>query len=216
MKKAMMATWSESEESSEEENEKEVANMCFMAIDDLDEVNSNFSDENMHDVFKDLCEDFEKLSLKDNSLKKKIQELEKELEKVKEKFSIDEISKTHLEKENEILRNENEVLKKKNEWLTSSLSIFSCGQKYFEMILASQKCVFDKQELGFKSLKNPKYFKNYFVKESSSASPSTICNFCGRGGHISSTCPLRNGSQKVSNTKAKKVWIEKSKVTNPQ
>ncbi|RVW82159.1 Retrovirus-related Pol polyprotein from transposon TNT 1-94 [Vitis vinifera] len=33
----MMATWSESEESSEEENEKEVANMCFMAIDDLDE-----------------------------------------------------------------------------------------------------------------------------------------------------------------------------------
>ncbi|RVW63757.1 Retrovirus-related Pol polyprotein from transposon TNT 1-94 [Vitis vinifera] len=37
MKKAMMATWSESEESSEEENEKEVAKMCFMAIDDLDE-----------------------------------------------------------------------------------------------------------------------------------------------------------------------------------
>ncbi|RVW35392.1 hypothetical protein CK203_077069 [Vitis vinifera] len=37
MKKAMMATWSESEESSEEEKEKEVANMCFMAIDDLDE-----------------------------------------------------------------------------------------------------------------------------------------------------------------------------------
>ncbi|WJZ84635.1 hypothetical protein VitviT2T_004230 [Vitis vinifera] len=38
MKKAMMATWSESEESSEEENEKEVANMCFMAIDDIDEI----------------------------------------------------------------------------------------------------------------------------------------------------------------------------------
>ncbi|RVW16647.1 hypothetical protein CK203_080914 [Vitis vinifera] len=38
MKKAMMgATWSESEESSEEEKEKEVANMCFMTIDDLDE-----------------------------------------------------------------------------------------------------------------------------------------------------------------------------------
>ena len=36
-----MATWSESEESSEEEKEKEVENMCFMTIDDLDEVNSN-------------------------------------------------------------------------------------------------------------------------------------------------------------------------------
>ena len=68
------------------------------------------------------------------------------------------------------------------------------------MILASQKRVFDKQGLGFKFSKNQKYFKNYFV----------------RGGHISSTCPLRNGSQKNSNAKAKKVWVEKSKVTNPQ
>ena len=105
-----------------------------MAIDELDEVNSNFSDEDMHVVFEELYEDFEKLSLKNNSLKKKIQELEE----VKEKFSIVEISKTHIEKENEILR-------KKNEWLTSSLLIFSCGQKSFEMTLASQKCVFDKQ-----------------------------------------------------------------------
>ena len=57
--------------------------------------------------------------------------------------------------------------------------------------------------LGFKYSKNQKYFKNYFVKESTSASPSTTCKFCGRG-HISSTCPLRNGSQKNSNAKAKK------------
>ena len=49
----MMATQSESEdESSEEENEKEVANMCFMAIDELDEVNSNLSDEDIHDAFE--------------------------------------------------------------------------------------------------------------------------------------------------------------------
>ena len=36
MKKAMMATWSESEESFEEEKEKEVANKCFMAIDEFE------------------------------------------------------------------------------------------------------------------------------------------------------------------------------------
>ena len=66
-RKAMMATWSESEnESSKEENEKEVTNMCLMAIDELDEVNSNFSDEDMHDVFEELYEDFEKLSLKND------------------------------------------------------------------------------------------------------------------------------------------------------
>ena len=40
---------------------------------------------------------------------------------------------------------------------------------------------FGQKRLGLKSLKNKKYFKNYFVKESKSASPSTTCNFCGRG-----------------------------------
>ena len=134
-----------------------------------------------------MYEGFEKISLKNISLKKKVQQLEKELGEVKEKFSNVEVSKTHLEKENEILR-------KKNEWLTSSLSIFSCGQKSFEMMLANQKCVFDKQRIGFKSSKNQKYFKNYCVKESTSASPSNTFNFCGRWCHISSTCPLRNGS----------------------
>ena len=84
------------------------------------------------------------------------------------------------------------------------------------MILTSQKCVFEKQGLGFKYSKNQNYFKNYFVRESASASPSTTCNFYGKGGHISSTCPLRNGSKKNSNAKAKKIWVEKSKVTNPQ
>ncbi|RVW33309.1 hypothetical protein CK203_085330 [Vitis vinifera] len=91
MKKAMMATWNESEESSEEENDKEMANMCFMAIDDLDEVNSNFSDEDMHNVFEELYEDFEKLSLKNNSLKKKIQELEE-----KDKWFLDSGCSRHM------------------------------------------------------------------------------------------------------------------------
>ena len=49
-----------------------------------------------------------------------------------------EASKISLEKVNE-------ELLKKNELLLSSLSKFSCGQKAFEMILASQKCVFDKR-----------------------------------------------------------------------
>ena len=102
-----------------------------------------------------------------------------------------------------------------NGWV-SSLSKFSCGQKAFDMILASQKCAFDKRGLRYKSSRNEKYFKNYFVKESTSESPSIICNFCGIGGHISSTCPIRNRSQKASTSKSKKTWVEKSKVTNHQ
>ena len=77
-KKAMMSTWSKNEyESSEEENEKEVANTCFMEINELDEVNSNISNEDIHDTVEELYEDFEKLGLKNISLKKKVQQLEK-------------------------------------------------------------------------------------------------------------------------------------------
>ena len=57
------------------------------------------------------------------------------------------------------------ILRKKNKWLTSSLSIFSYERKYFEMIITKQKCIFNKQKLRFKSSKNQKYYKNYFVKE---------------------------------------------------
>ena len=69
------------------------------------------------------------------------------------------------------------------------------------MILASKKCVFDKKGLGYKCSKNEKYFKNYFVKESTSESPLTIFCFCGIGGYISSTCPLRNGSKNALTSK---------------
>ena len=91
------------------------------------------------------------------------------------------------------------------------------------MILASQKCIFDKNWLGYKPSKNKKYFKNYFVKEASSFSPSTICNLCGRGGHISDNCPLRKSPHVLQNSKLfqiqnggkanplgpKKIWVPK-------
>ena len=94
-----MATWSESEDqSSEEENEKEMANMCSMAIDELDEVNFSLNDEDIHDVFEELYKDFEKLSLKNISLKKKIQQLKKELGEVKKKFQMLKFLKLILKK----------------------------------------------------------------------------------------------------------------------
>ena len=72
--------------------------MCFMAIDELDEVNSNLSDEDIHNAFEELYEDFEKLSLKNISLKNKIQQLEKELGKVKENFQMLKLLKLILKK----------------------------------------------------------------------------------------------------------------------
>ena len=207
----MMATWSQSEDSSDDESENEFANMCFMVFEDQDKVSSDSDsdDDEVSFEYDELLIALYKFGENNTSLKKKIFELQKDLDEIKENFSKVEASKISLEKVNE-------ELLKKNEWLLSSLSKFSCGQKAFEMILASQKCVFDKRGLGYKTSKNEKYFKNYFVKESTSESSSTICNFCGRGRHISSTCPLRNGSQKASTSKSKKTLVEKSKVTNHQ
>ena len=149
----MIATWSQSEDSFDDENENEVANMYFMAFEDKDEVNSNF-DENEEFMFEydDLLKVIYKLDEKNTFLKKKIFEFQKELDEIKEKFSKIEASKISLKKENE-------ELLKKNEWLVSSLSKFSCGQKAFDMILASEKCVFDKRGLRYKCSKNEKYFK---------------------------------------------------------
>ena len=180
-----------------------------MALEDQDKVNSNFGkDEEFMIEYEELLKNINKFDEKNTSLKKKIFKLKKKLDEIKEKFSKVEASNIYLE-------NVNKELLKKNEWLVSSISKFSCGQKAFYIILASQKCVFDKKGLRYKSSNNEKYFKNYFVKESTCEILS-ICNFCGREGHISSTCPLRNGFLKVSTSKSKKAWVEKLKVTNHQ
>ena len=58
-----------------------------------------------------------------------------ELNELKENFENIEKAKISFEKENG-------ELKKKNECLISSLEKFSNGQKTFNMILVSQKCIF--------------------------------------------------------------------------
>lgn len=71
-----MATWSESEEQSfEEENENKVVNMCFMAIKENDEVNPNLNYEELKEAFEELYVDLKKLVLKNAILKKKISSL---------------------------------------------------------------------------------------------------------------------------------------------
>ena len=93
----MIATWSQSEDSSDDENEKEVANMCFMALEDQDEVNSNFDNyEEFMIEYEELLKDINKLDKKNTSLKKKVFEIKKELDEIKEKFSKVEASKIFL------------------------------------------------------------------------------------------------------------------------
>ena len=82
----MMTTWSQSEDSSDDENEKEVVNMCFMAFEDQDEVNSNFENDEFMIEYDESLKDINKLNEKNNSLKKKVFEIQKELDEIKENF----------------------------------------------------------------------------------------------------------------------------------
>ena len=92
----MIAIWSQSEYSSNDENEEEVSNMCFMDFENQDEVNSNFDDDEFIIEYEELLKDINKLDGKNTSLKKKVFELQKELYEIKEIFSKVEASKFSL------------------------------------------------------------------------------------------------------------------------
>ena len=78
----MMATWNQSKDSSDDEKENEVANMCFMTFEDKDEVNSNL-DEYEEFIFEydDLLKSIYKFEEKNTLLKKKALSFKKNLMK---------------------------------------------------------------------------------------------------------------------------------------
>ena len=81
----MMATWSQSEDSSDDESENEFANMCFMAFEDQDKVisDSDSNDDEVSFEYDELLIALYKFSENNTSLKKKIFELQKELDEIK-------------------------------------------------------------------------------------------------------------------------------------
>ncbi|GAV66992.1 hypothetical protein CFOL_v3_10501 [Cephalotus follicularis] len=106
---------------------------------------------------------------------------------------------------------ENEKLKIEIDDLKKSFSIFSNSSAKLDNLLGLQRCVFDKAGLGFEEIKNVKHFKNFFVKKNE---PKIICNYCGRLGHISTSCIFRNN---LSLGKTRKIWVPKGTfVTNLQ
>ena len=61
--------------------------MCFVAFEDQDEVNSNFDDDELIIEYEEFLKDINKLDEKNTFLKKKVFELKKELDEIKENFS---------------------------------------------------------------------------------------------------------------------------------
>ena len=55
------------------------------------------------------------------------------------------------------------------------------------MLLSQQKLMLDKGGIGYKGKYNERSYRSYFVKTT-----YNTCNFCGKVGHISHTCTIKN------------------------
>ncbi|KAH9743821.1 hypothetical protein KPL70_003436 [Citrus sinensis] len=189
-KKAMVATWDDSdEETSDDDKQQEMTNLALMAIeeescDELDEVSVLPTYDELHDAFNDLHDELMKIGKKNICLKKKMIELKNENDSFSAKITCLELenktlhdnialfensstSHEHLESHMNDLKNENEMLRKKRNELNKIVLKFTNGQKMLDNLLNSQKCVFDKSGIGYKPNLKQKFYKSYFVKNTS-------------------------------------------------
>ncbi|GAV73935.1 hypothetical protein CFOL_v3_17418 [Cephalotus follicularis] len=219
----MVATWSDSDPStSEEESDEEVAHIAYMAIED-EEDEVNFSFDELQNAYEKLYIEYENVCLRNKSLKKSTISMSKEIDdlknenskhlneieslKDKNSFYVNEIDilnvssklSNHFMEENEKLKIEIDALKK-------SFSTFSNSSTKLENLLGLQRCVFDKAGLGFEEMKNVKHFQNFFVKKNE---PNMSCNYCGRLGHLSTSCFYRNN---IYLGKTRKIWVPKGTI----
>ncbi|GAV80574.1 zf-CCHC domain-containing protein, partial [Cephalotus follicularis] len=211
--KAMVATWSDSDSSSsEEESDEDVAHIAFMAIEDEEEDEVNFSFDELQDAYENLFHEYKDVCLKNKSLKKDAISMSKEIEILKNENSYHkneiDILNVSLKLSNDF-EEENKKLKVEIDDLKKTFSKFSNSSDKLDNLLGLQRCVFDKAGLGYEEMKNVKHFKNFFVKKNE---PKISCNYCGRLGHISTSCFYRKNIGKN-----KKIWVPKGTfVTNVQ
>ena len=87
-RRAMMATWSQSEDSSDDESENEFSKMCFMAFEDQDKVSSDSDsdDDEVSFEYDELLIALYKFGENNTSLKKKFLSFKKNLMKSKKIF----------------------------------------------------------------------------------------------------------------------------------
>ncbi|GAV82569.1 zf-CCHC domain-containing protein [Cephalotus follicularis] len=206
-KKAMVATWSDSDpSSSKEESDEEVAHIAYMAIENEEETEVNFSFDELQNAYEKFYVEYENVCLKNKTLKKNAISMSNELEilksenskylneieslKDKNSFYMNEIEILNLSSNLSINSlEENEKLKIEIDALKKSFSIFSNSIAKLDNRLGLQRCVFDKAGLSYEEMKNVKHFKNFFVKK---IEPKICCNYCGKFGHVSTSCIFRN------------------------
>ncbi|GAV90294.1 zf-CCHC domain-containing protein, partial [Cephalotus follicularis] len=166
-KKAMVATWDDSDpSSSEQESDEEVANLAFMAIEEKNEDEVNFTFDELQNAYEKLFNEYENVCLRNKTLKKNAISISKEIESLKNENNkyINDIESLKIENsyymnEIEVLnvssklsidsKEENEKLKLEIDALKRTFSKFSNSSAKLDNLLGLQRCVFDKAGLGY-------------------------------------------------------------------
>ncbi|KAH9792213.1 hypothetical protein KPL71_004031 [Citrus sinensis] len=162
-KKAMVATWDDSDdETSDDEEHQEMTNLALMAIgdesdDELDETNDLSTYDELYDAFKELHDNWIKISKKNACLKKKMVKLTNENESLSAKITCLELdnktlhdrvalsnekpstSHEHLESYVDNLKNEKDALQKCNDSLNEKIKGLELDNKMLHDRIASFK-----------------------------------------------------------------------------
>ena len=93
--------------------------------------------------------------------------------------------------------------------LTTCLEKFTKGQKNLDLLLGSQRCVYDRAGIGYNTSTKQKLYKNIFVESSSSSTQKISCTFCNTEGHTKHTCYVKKCVRKG----LKIMWVPKKLIT---
>ncbi|XP_038974886.1 uncharacterized protein LOC120106086 [Phoenix dactylifera] len=214
-KKAFVAMWGDSDESSSEEEPQEVANICLVPQDNEISPNASpsFTFDELYEAFNELVRDYKKLGMKNKDLRTE----NKILNELSEKYNEEKQSLTNemqmlnsenqkKVKQNEELLNENQNLKKEVDKYKLIVNKFTGSSERLDMILNSQRAVFNKAGLGFRPKKEQKLLKNFFVKATKTEAIQSTYFCCGKPRHKSYMCNYR---QTLKKGNLKKIWIPK-------
>ena len=81
---------------------------------------------------------------------------------------------------------------------------FTLSSTRLDMMLKSQRTIFDKAGLGYKSYYKQKSINTLYRK---SSSESIVCFCCGKLGYKAYTCNMRN---RPKSSRVKHIWIAKN------
>ncbi|GAV57089.1 zf-CCHC domain-containing protein [Cephalotus follicularis] len=193
-KKAMIATWSDNNDSSLDEDEnEEIANIAFMDMEDEKEVcSSSFSYNDLQNEYNELLDVLDDLNREYQLLKKIAKDRAKE--NVELKYYIPDMKKDEgLVEKNFALEKDKSELKMEIDALKKTFSKFFDSSNKLDKLLGMQCCLFDKSGLGFHEMNKVQHFNKLLDRKKNVIN----FNYCGNFGHLSSNCWFRRKNTKI-------------------